>query len=146
MTMNTISKLTSRASLFITALALLSPALHAQVQEQKVKVNVPFAFESGKHQYAAGLYTIDRQDPYVVLITCASESGLALARVENGKVAESSKAIFRKNGNGYYLDEIVIAGDSRSIHFLHPKAKRMESIAGNKVADTGVEIALLSTR
>ncbi len=60
--------------------------------------------------------------------------------------AESSKAIFRKNGNGYYLDEIVIAGDSRSIHFLHPKAKQMESIAGNKVADTGVEIALLSTR
>ena len=144
--MNTISKLTSRASLFVTALALLSPALHAQVQEQKVKVNVPFAFESSKHQYAAGLYTIDRQDPNVVLITCASESGLALAQVVNGKAADSSKAIFRKNGNGYYLDEIVIAGDSRSIHFLHPKAKQMESIAGNKVADTGVEIALLSTR
>jgi hypothetical protein len=146
MTMNTISKLTSRASLFITALAFLSPALHAQVQEQKVKVNVPFAFESSKHQYPAGLYTIDRQDPNVVLITSASESGLALARVENGKVADSSKAIFRKNGNGYYLDEIVIAGDSSSIHVLHPKAKRMESIAGNKVEDTGVEIALLSTR
>jgi hypothetical protein len=146
MTMNTISKLTSRASLFITALAFLSPALHAQVQEQKVKVNVPFAFESNKHQYPAGLYTIDRQDPNVVLITSASESGLALAQVENGKVADSSKAIFRKNGNGYYLDEIMIAGDSNSIHFLHPKVKRMESIAGNKVADTSVEIALLSTR
>jgi hypothetical protein len=146
MTMNTISKLTSRASLFITALAFLSPALHAQVQEQKVKVNVPFAFESGNHHYAAGLYTIDRQDPNLVLITSASEFGLALAQVENGKVGDSSKAIFRKNGNGYYLDEIMIAGDSNSIHFLHPKAKRMESIAGNKVADTGVEIALLSTR
>ena len=144
--MNTISKLTSRASLFIAALALLSPALHAQIQEQQVKVNVPFAFQSGNHQYAAGLYTIDRQDPNVVLITRASESGLALAQVVNGKVADRSKAIFRKNGNGYYLDEIVIAGDCRSIHFLHPKAKRVESIAGNKVADTGGEIALLSTR
>jgi hypothetical protein len=146
--MNTPSIWKFRASLLAAFLAVapLAPAAHAQRQEMQAKVNVPFAFESGSKHYTAGVYTISGENQHVMLIRGASNSGLAMTRLDqDSQPAKKGKAVFQKYGNEYILSEIWVAGKSEHVQFLKSKAESQLQITAKMPVPTEVELALLET-
>jgi hypothetical protein len=144
--MSTLSMLKFRASIFAAALAIapFSPVSRAQDVGMLAQVNVPFAFETASQHFTAGVYTIRMENEHTLLIRGNSDSGLAMAWVDdNAQPAKTGKALFRKYGDQYFLSEISITGKSRRVHFRPSKAESEMLIAGSKTTPTGVEIALM---
>jgi hypothetical protein len=143
--MSTPSMWKFRASLFafILAAAPLSPALHAQDTDEAVIVNVPFAFHNGLQHLAAGLYTIRLEGQNVLEIRGEKAAGLALVLFdENSRPSNTTKVVFLKYGDQYFLQEVWVAGQTRHTYCLPTKAEKLE-MAANKATPTGVEVAAL---
>ncbi len=101
-------RITALATL-VAALALLTPAMHAQTT-LTVRVNVPFAFDYGTTHFAPGAYTLT-MDSADSLIVRGTRVG-AIANVETAMDSTrpgTSQAIFSKYGDRYFLEEVVIA-------------------------------------
>jgi hypothetical protein len=144
--MNTPSIWKFRATLLAASFLAVAPALHAQTQEMQVKVNVPFAFESGSQHYAAGVYTIGRGAEHIMSIQGASNSGLAMTRLaEDPQPARTGKVVFHRYGDRYFLGEIWVAGKSGHLACVKSKAESQLQISGHGTAPTGVELAVLET-
>lgn len=144
--MSTLSMLKFRASIFAAVLAFtpLSPASHAQSVRAFAKVNVPFAFEIGSKQYAAGAYTISMNNEHTLLLKGMSDSGLAMTSIEdNGQRAQKGVAVFHKYGDQYFLSEISVTGESRRIYLRPSTAESKLQIAQHKTAPQSVEVAVL---
>jgi hypothetical protein len=142
--MSTLSMLKFRASIFaaVVAFAPLSPAAHAQDSGMRAQVNVPFGFQTGSQHYAPGVYTIEMENDYTLLISGASHSSMALTSVEDkAQPAKRGTAVFHKYGNQYFLSEITVAGKSRCLH-LTPSRTESELRRGEK-KPAGVELSLL---
>jgi hypothetical protein len=142
--MSTLSMLKFRASIFaaVVAFAPFSPASHAQDSGTRAQVNVPFGFQTGSQHYAPGVYTIEMENDYTLLISGASQSSMALTSVEDkAQPAKRGTAVFHKYGNQYFLSEITVAGKCRSLH-LTPSRTESELRRGEKKT-AGVELALL---
>jgi hypothetical protein len=121
----------------------LLPALHAQDLEDVVKVNVPFAFESGSQHFAPGLYTISRNDQNLLAIRGESKSGLVLSWFdEDGQPSKTTKVVFRKYGDQYFLHEIWVSGDTSHTYVQPSKAEQRE-MAANRTDTTNVVVAAL---
>jgi hypothetical protein len=144
--MSTILPLKFRASIFAAVLAIapFSPVSRAQDVGMLAKVNVPFAFETASQHFAAGVYTIRMENEHTLLIQGKSESGLALAWVDdNAQPVQRGKAVFQKYGDQYFLSEISITGKSRRVRFRPSRAESRMQIAGSKTTPTGIEVALM---
>jgi hypothetical protein len=142
--MSTLSMLKFRASIFaaVVAFASLSPASHAQNSGMVARVNVPFGFQTGSEHFAPGVYTIQMENDYTLMISGASQSSMALTSVEDkAQPAKRGTAVFHKYGDHYFLSEITVAGTSRSLH-LTPSRTESQLRRGQKKA-AGVELSLL---
>jgi hypothetical protein len=125
--------------------APLSPASHAQDLEGAVVVNVPFAFENGSQHFTAGLYTIRMESQYILNIRGESSSGFSMAEFdEDIHPSETSKVVFRRYGDQYFLREVWVEGETRHTYFMPSKAEKLE-IAAAKTAPTPVVVAALET-
>lgn len=145
--MSTLSISKFRTILFaiILAGAPLAPASHAQGLEGALVVNVPFAFENGPQHFAAGLYTIGMESHNVVIIRGESRSGFIMAGLdEDSHPSETTKVVFRKYGDQYFLREVWVEGETSHTYCLPSKAEQLE-IAANRTAPTGVVVAALET-
>ena len=140
-----ISKVRAILLAIIFAGAPLSPASHAQDLEGAVVVNVPFAFENGPQHFAAGLYTIGMESHNVLMIRGESRSGFIMAGLdEDSHPSETTKIVFRKYGDQYFLREVWVEGETSHTYCLPSKAEQLE-IAANRTAPTGVVVAALET-
>jgi hypothetical protein len=138
-----ISKVRAILLAIIVAGAPLSPASHAQDLEGNVEVKVPFAFEDGFQHFSPGLYTISVDYRNIATIRGESKSGFAPTGVdEDRQPSQTTKVVFQKYGDHYFLDEIWVAGDTTHTYFLPSKAERLE-IAANRTAPTSVVVAAL---
>jgi hypothetical protein len=127
----------------VLAGAPLSPALRAQDLEGLVEVNVPFAFESGSQHFAPGLYTISRNDQNVIAVRGESKSGFVLSWFdEDGKPSNTTKVVFRKYGDQFFLQEVWVSGDTSHTYFPPSKEERRE-MAANRTASTTMVVAAL---
>jgi hypothetical protein len=138
-----------RASLFAIILAVVSlpPAMYAQEVGETVTLNVPFAFEVGSQRFPPGFYTIQMKDQHIILIRGSLASGyLGTWFDEDEQPSKTSKVIFRKYGDRYFIGQIWTAGDGTHTYTVPAKAeKKLDSeIAENKTSPTGVEVAVLS--
>jgi hypothetical protein len=138
-----------RASLFAIILAVVSlpPAMYAQEVGETVTLNVPFAFEVGSQRFPPGFYTIQMKDQHIILIRGSLASGyLGTWFDEDEQPSKTSKVIFRKYGDRYFIGEIWTAGDGTHTYTVPSKAeKKLDSeLAENKTSPTGVEVAVLS--
>lgn len=123
--------------------APLSPASHAQDLEGTVIVNVPFAFQNGPQHLSAGRYTISMDSQRIAIIRAESRSGVALAAFdEELQPSKTTKVVFNKYGDQYFLHEIWIEGDTRHTYFPPSKQEKLE-ISANRTAPTTVEVAAL---
>ena len=138
-----ISKVRAILLAIIFAGAPLAPASHAQDLEGKVIVNVPFAFQNGSQHLSAGLYTISMSYQNIASIRGESRSGFAMTGFdEDPQPSKTTKVVFRKYGDQYFLDEIWVAGETSHTYFLPSKAERLE-ISANRTAPTSVVVAAL---
>jgi hypothetical protein len=138
-----ISKVRAILLAIIVAGAQLSPASHAQDLEGSLIVNVPFAFQNGSQHFSAGLYTMSMIYQDLVRIRGKSGSGFTIAEFDKERQpSQTTKVVFRKYGDQYFLHEIWVAGDSRHTYFLPSKEEKLE-ISANRTAPTTVELAAL---
>jgi hypothetical protein len=107
--MLTLSKLNIRAAVAGVALAvaLASPALHAQWVPERTQVIVPFAFEVGSTHFAPGTYILSNAGEHVVLVQNGKHSALTMSSPEMApKPPATSKVVFHRYGNQYFLAEV----------------------------------------
>jgi hypothetical protein len=140
-----ISKVRAILLAIILTGAPLSPASQAQDLEGTVIVNVPFAFQNGPQHLSAGSYTISMDSQRIAIIRGESRSGVALAQFEeDGQPSRTTKVVFDKYGDQYFLHAIWVEGDTRHTYFLPSKQEKLE-ISANRTAPTSVVVAALET-
>ncbi len=136
-----------RAAVFtaVLAVASLAPALQAQDHIAGARVNVPFAFDTGRQHFAPGMYTISMETPDTLIIKGASGSAFVMMHPGGDRrPALKSKVVFRRSGDRYFLAELWIADRSGHLDVMKSKAERKLDVAGQKAAPAGgVELALL---
>jgi hypothetical protein len=143
--MSTLSKWKFSASLIAVILAVAPSSLVSQAQfvDASMVVNVPFAFGDGSQNFAAGQYSIRMDDQKILAIRGQSNSGFAMVWFErDSHPADTTKVVFRKYGDQYFLSEIWIAGESTHTYRLPSKQEKREE-AANKEAPTEVVVAAL---
>jgi hypothetical protein len=144
--MNTLSTWKFRATLFAVILAVAPSAAvsHAQDMDNAVVVvKVPFAFVDGSQHFPAGLYNIRMDDQKILAIHGQSDSGFVMAWFsEDSHPSNSTKVVFRRYGDQYFLQEIWISGESRHTYCLPSKSEKREMAANNAVP-TNVVVAAL---
>jgi hypothetical protein len=148
--MRTLSMWMLRAILFAIILAVVSrsPATHAQEVGESLVVNVPFAFEDGSQYFPPGLYTIRMEFQNLILIRGDSSAGfLPTIYDDELQPSKTTKIVFRKYGDRYFVREIWVEGDATHTHTPTSKAEKelTSAFAENKTASTGVEVAVLGT-
>jgi hypothetical protein len=139
------SKVRATLLAIVFAGAALSPALHAQDLKDAVIVNVPFAFQNGSQHLNAGLYTISMDYQNVATIRGESASGFSMTGSDvDLQPSKTTKVVFRKYGDQYFLHEIWVAGDTSHTYFPTSKVERRE-LSANRTAPTTVVVAALET-
>lgn len=137
------SKVRATLLAIVFAGAALSPALHAQDLKDAVIVNVPFAFQNGSQHLNAGLYTIRMDYQNVATIRGESASGFSMTGSDvDLQPSKTTKVVFRKYGDQYFLHEIWVAGDTSHTYFPTSKVERRE-LSVNRTAPTTVVVAAL---
>jgi hypothetical protein len=134
------------------AVALISPALHAQGPTARSRVDVPFAFQVGSTHFAAGTYILSDPQEYILDVQGDSRSALAMTSNEtNVTPASKSKVVFDHYGNQYFLREVWISGKVDHLVCSESKAEHEARKAetgydrASVAHHTNVEIALLQS-
>jgi hypothetical protein len=126
----------------LVAIASLSQTLHAQTAPNSARVNVPFSFDYGTKHFAHGVYTLTREGMNVLRISSGTENAMAV--IQTGWMPtriKSSEVVFRKYGDRYFLDEVLIADLGADITVNESKA---EKSAARELAQRGSQPATLA--
>ncbi len=152
--MRTHSILNIRTAVIASALAvaLVSPALHAQNPSMRSQVHVPFAFEVGSTHFAAGTYILTDPREHILDVQGPTRSALTMSWNETSRTpAPTSEITFDRYGNQYFLREVWIKGKIDHLRCPESKAEQ-EARRHQKPYDraslpthTHVEIALLQS-
>jgi hypothetical protein len=138
-----------RTTLFaaVLAVATLSPAMHAQAPA-RAKAEIPFAFQVGSAHFEAGTYTFRDLAQHIISISSRSRSGLAVTRQETSvHPSPSSKIVFHKYGDRYFLAEVWASGDMDHVTVAKSKAeenvRKMQTNTASIAPESRIEVALL---
>jgi hypothetical protein len=152
--MRTLSILNIRTAVIVSALAvaLVSPALHAQNPFMQSQVDIPFAFEAGLAHFTAGKYILSAPREHILVVQGTTRSGLTMSSYETSLTpASESKVVFYRYGNQYFLREVWIKGKVDHLRCVESKAEE-EARRPRRAYDhaslanrTYVEIALLQS-
>ena len=98
----------------ITAIALLAIANFAVAgtsfaQSRTVQAKVPFDFTVGNKVLPSGMYTIEEESPWFIVIKNHDKPVERVSVVEQDgkKAATGGKLIFHKYGSQYFLSEVL---------------------------------------
>jgi hypothetical protein len=79
----------------------------------------------------------------IATIRGESKSGFATTGFdEDPQPSQTTKVVFHKYGDQYFLEEVWVAGETTHTYFLPSKAERLE-ISANRSAPTSVVVAAL---
>jgi hypothetical protein len=123
---------------FIAALLSASAAV-GQSNRGDTVADIPFAFTVANHTLPPGRYTVTRLSEKAIRIVNSQNQGtFALNDKLERRAAESSKMVFHRYGNAYFLSEIGVSGSRTG-------AKVIRSRFENELAEkrTEMEIAEL---
>jgi hypothetical protein len=102
-------------SLLAAVVLLTAGSLNAQTSNP-VKANIPFDFSAGNKSYPAGAYRVNANSQMGALsiLGPGSTSGLASAQpVQSNILSGSTKLVFHRYGDRYFLYQIWVAGENR---------------------------------
>jgi hypothetical protein len=94
-------------------------------QERAVKANVPFDFTVGNKLVPAGTYTISSENSNTILIQ-NGERHVAIfsSAYADGKQSKTSKLVFNKYGDQYFLSEVLCASVDMNLELPTSKAEK----------------------
>jgi hypothetical protein len=150
--MPTLSMLKIRTAVVVAALSVvfLPPVLHAQRNNSRSQMKVPFGFQVGTVHFAPGQYVLDESNDHILLVQGANRAAMTMSDPELVvKSTTRSKVIFHRYGNLYFLREVWTGGSDVYITCPESKAereaRRAERAPERASVDTraNVEIALL---
>ena len=123
---------------FLAVLLAASTAVGQSNQGDTI-ANVPFAFTVGNHTLPPGRYTVTRLSEKVLRIVNSQNQGtFALNNRAEDRAPVSSKMVFHRYGNAYFLSEIWVAGSRTGDRVVRSRPEK--ELAGKR---TKMEIAEL---
>ncbi len=149
MQMQAVLRFTARLFAVFLAISPFSLALKAHAQSGVLKVDVPFAFESGNAHLAPGMYRIHMSalTPFIE-IEGDTSSAYQLTMVDSSALSSTvGKVVFRRYGSRYILKQVWMAGNKRYVRTPDSKVEKqlvLEQAQAN-TADKQSDIALLAT-
>jgi hypothetical protein len=117
-------------------------ASHGFAQSNEMRVNVPFAFQSGSQRMPAGVYRVTIESQHLILLRGDSTSGFVHTNPQIGKPAAKGKLVFQRYGNQYFLREVWASQSDTGQKCVKTKLEREVEIAQSKAAQPGAELAL----
>jgi hypothetical protein len=128
--------------LLAVVVLLAAGSVHAQ---SPVKANIPFDFTAGSRSLPAGEYTITAMgDAGTLLLIAGSGSSKAFViphGVETLAAPTSSKLVFNRYGNRYFLSQIWVQGERRGCEL--PRTRFEQEMASNARPDS---VAILAQK
>jgi len=122
-------------TILAAALAIAVPMIQAQ---SRLDARVPFAFIAGEKSMPAGSYEISTSGAAPVL--CSLETNQSRFLMNSIHLqdwnAKSSKLVFHKYGDQYFLSEVWNASSGAGIELLPSQREKEARIASNKVPET----------
>ena len=95
---------------FLAVLLAASTAVGQSNQGDTI-ANIPFAFTVGNYTLPPGRYTVTRWNENALRIVNSQNQGaFALKYKVERRTPESSKVVFHRYGNAYFLSEIWVSG------------------------------------
>jgi hypothetical protein len=134
-----------RTKLFVCAFAVAALVFASQAfaQGTDVKVNVPFAFETGSQHFPAGTYMIRFESNHVMLLQGPSTSGLLMTiSAETLNPAKTGKVVFQRYGDRYFLRQVWVAGSTIGSECVKSREEKQVQIALQKANATNVQLTL----
>jgi hypothetical protein len=103
---------------FLAAFLVASTAVGQSNQGDTI-ANIPFAFTVGNRTLPPGRYTVTRLSEKALRIANSQNQGtFALNNKVERRAPESSKMVFHRFGNAYFLSEIWVAGSRTGCRVL----------------------------
>ncbi len=140
------------AARLLTAFLLISPfstAITAHAQTGFVKVDIPFAFESGDAHLPPGVYRIrmSASTPLVQIEGDKSSASQIMMQDSSMRPSSVGKVVFRRYGSRYILKQVWMAGNTTYVRTPASKVEKQlefESAQANTQTSQS-NIALLAT-
>jgi hypothetical protein len=111
---------------------LAAGSLFAQMNNNPIKANVPFDFTAGSATLPAGEYRVAAMSDLGTLSVVGRGSAMSLVGsrpVQAGAESGSTKLIFHRYGNRYFLYQIWVEGENRGREL--PQTRLEKEIASN---------------
>jgi hypothetical protein len=117
----------------LLAVLLLATGLaSAQLDRQAVKANIPFDFIAGSASMPAGEYRVTVVSDLGTLSVIGGSADMTLVNshaVQANAAAATTKLIFRRYGDQYFLYRIWVQGEDRGREL--PQTRLEKELAGN---------------
>ena len=130
-------------------LSLVTGIVTANAQSQRAVATVPFDFQVGSEHFTAGRYAVSSANTggdaiRVTGITKSKSTTRLSIPIVKSQPSNSSKLVFRRYGDTYFLSEVWAAGYANGRKLLRSKAEKTlgGQLAANKQSYERVEIAL----
>ncbi|HEY6045812.1 MAG TPA: hypothetical protein VIU65_04365 [Pyrinomonadaceae bacterium] len=140
----------------LLTLALATTVATANGQDQiAVKANVPFEFIVGDKTLAAGKYSVSAigitHDALAIQGIKANDSAVRLVNTTTGSAERTSKLVFHRYGNTFFLSEVWTAGERQGRQLLKSRQERaiereLSRVAGNQTSKYQEVVILASAR
>lgn len=126
----------------LLALLLLATGMaSAQLGQNGVKADIPFAFMAGSNSFPAGEYRVASANDLGVLTVMGRASNSAMVgshAIQGNARASATKLIFHHYGDRYFLYRIWVAGEDRGREL--PQTRLEKELASNNSAFTSVAV------
>jgi hypothetical protein len=115
--------------LLVVALAFVTAVVSAYGQSTRSSAEIPFEFMVGNKSLPAGHYYVSNLTAggeiiKVAAATDATSAARMTSKVGGGAAAESSKLVFNRYGNRYFLAEIWIVGQSQGQKLMKSREEK----------------------
>lgn len=103
--------------LLLVTLSLVTAVVSAQAQGSRTEyADIPFDFKAGDKELPAGRYQVSQSTGGEAVTVRGVENSISVVKMTNHLVqldpAKTSKLVFNRYGNQYFLSEVWIAGRS----------------------------------
>ena len=125
-------------------------ALNAEAQTsapQKLRANIPFAFNVGDKTLPAGVYTLTVLNPasdrkaLQIRSLDGRFSAITQTSISRGNHDDDATLVFRRYGDNYFFAQAQMAGDSTSLAVARSRAERSTRRAIKQPAENTVVAA-----
>ena len=130
----------------LTLVALSFLTVSTSFAQDKVRADVPFAFQVGKASLPAGTYTVSKVADHSLVIRNSkqvSEAALANYGSDERSKIQSPKMIFHQYGNSYFLAEIWDGTGNIGMKLPESKHEKEMQATNWSPADSGIVIVAM---